>query len=136
MEYQYEYLDLDTKTEYDFIQKRNVTKTDFVLKKNWVTDKSHQNLTGEVRVCHYMYQACKMRKNKKRKMVLEKSDYVDDILEIKEESPYTEEYYYQIFHFDPEKIMQKEKLEQRNSHHKYFAVKFGKYSCTFLFFVL
>ncbi len=93
IEYEYEYEDYDTVTRYDwdlgeYVQKRvSVTKTD------WTTDENHWFKTGNKRLCHPMYQACKVEKNEKGKYTLIRSEYVDDVLEIKDEYPYIEEGY-------------------------------------------
>lgn len=61
---------------------------------SWTSNKSHINLTGEQRLCHYVYTAYKIGKDDKGNYVLIPSEQVDDITEIMDEYPYIKEKYY------------------------------------------
>lgn len=63
---------------------------------SWTSDPNHRNLTGEQRLCHYVYTAYKIDKNEKGKYVLIPSNEVDNIKEVMDEYPYIKEKYYKI----------------------------------------
>lgn len=61
---------------------------------SWTTDKNHSRLTGEERLCHYVYQGYKIEKNQHGKYVLIPSPQVDSVEEIASEYPYITKNYY------------------------------------------
>lgn len=75
-----------------------VTHVSFVpaIHHSWTTNKDDSRLTGETRICHYVYQACKPVLTDKGKYKLVYSDYVDDLTTIKDEYPFIEQKYYKV----------------------------------------
>lgn len=61
---------------------------------SWSPDANHTRLTGEQRLCHYVYTAYKIEKNEKGQYVLVASPEVDDITTIMDEYPYITKKYY------------------------------------------
>lgn len=49
---------------------------------DWTSDPSHENLTGETRFCHYVYQAYNVMKDEHGKWVVIPSEQVDDIRDL------------------------------------------------------
>lgn len=86
IEYRYKY------TSYVRVGKITVPVTRY----SWTTNPNHSRLTGEERLCHYLYKGYKVTRNEEGKYVLVESDYVDDILAIKGEYPYIKESFYKV----------------------------------------
>lgn len=63
---------------------------------SWTSDSSKEDLTGEERICHYVYYGYKLTKNDKGDYELEKSEPVDSIAELPENYDYIEEDFYNI----------------------------------------
>lgn len=63
---------------------------------SWTSDSNHCNLTGEQRLCHYVYTAYKIEKDDNGKYVLIPSKDVDNIKEVMDEYPYIKEKYYKV----------------------------------------
>ena len=63
---------------------------------SWTSDPNHSNLTGETRLCHYVYTAYKVGKNEKGKYVMISSPYVDDLTTVMNEYPYIEKKFYTV----------------------------------------
>ncbi len=92
---------------------------------SWTSDSEHSNLTGEKRLCHYMYRAYKIEIDEKGKEVLIPSDYIDDITKVMDEYPYIKKDYYKIFNAElnceadyedgPEEELSDEEREKRDS---------------------
>lgn len=61
---------------------------------SWTTDSNHDRLTGEQRLCHYVYTAYKVEKDEKGNFVLVPSPEVDDITTVMDEYPYITTRYY------------------------------------------
>ena len=64
---------------------------------SWTSNPEHHNLTGDVRMCRYVYTGYKVEKNDNDKYVLipsESSENVNDIIKNMEEYPYMEEKFY------------------------------------------
>lgn len=61
---------------------------------SWTTDESRDGLTGESRLCHYVYTAYKIEKDEDGKFVLIPSEEVDDITTVMDEYPYIKQKYY------------------------------------------
>lgn len=55
---------------------------------NWTKDPNHSELTGETRICHYMYQACNVYIDENGKYVIVPSEWVDDISILKDQYEY------------------------------------------------
>ena len=62
---------------------------------SWTTDTS-RNLTGEERVCHYVYYGYKVIRNEKGTYELVKSDPVDDLSELPDGYDYIKEKFYDV----------------------------------------
>lgn len=63
---------------------------------SWTTDSDKSRLTGEERICHYVYYGYKIAKNDKGKYQLEKSEPVDDIKDLPEGYDYIKEKFYDV----------------------------------------
>lgn len=63
---------------------------------SWTSDPNHSNLTGETRLCHYVYVGYKVEKNEKGKYVLVESPAVDDLTTIMDEYPYFKKKFYYV----------------------------------------
>ncbi len=63
---------------------------------SWTNNPNYENLTGEERVCHYVYYGYKVIKTDKGVYELEKSEPVDSIAELPEGYDYIEEKFYDI----------------------------------------
>lgn len=63
---------------------------------SWTSDPNHSRLTGETRLCHYVYTAYKIEKNEKGKYVLIPSEDVDDLTTIMNEYPYINKNYIKV----------------------------------------
>jgi hypothetical protein len=101
IEYRYSYLVLES--DYNSIY-NNYPLT---LKKrySWTKDASHENLTGEERLCHYVYNAYKLEKNDKGKYVVIKSEYSDNIYDLMDEYPYIKTDFYRIIDVKDDSIL-------------------------------
>lgn len=60
----------------------------------WTNDPNHDNLTGEEKEVHYIYQAFNLKKDHRGNYFLNPSPLVDDITEVMEEYPYIRTNYY------------------------------------------
>ncbi len=67
---------------------------------SWTADANHSNLTGEQRVCHYVYTAYKVEKDENGDYVLIPSEEVDDITTVMDEYPYIKEDYYKVINLE------------------------------------
>lgn len=63
---------------------------------SWTNNPNRGNLTGEERVCHYVYYGYKVIKNDKGVYELEKSEPVDSIAELPEGYNYIKEKFYDV----------------------------------------
>lgn len=63
---------------------------------SWTKDVNQENLTGEQRMCHYVYTGYKIAIDDNGKYVLIPSEEVDDIREIMDEYPYIKQTYYKV----------------------------------------
>ncbi len=97
-EYRYRYTHLQPIPHFRKIGK--VTSTYFtyipVTRYSWTSDPNHSRLTGETRLCHYVYRAYKVGKNEKGKYVMIESPYVEDLREVMDEYPYMKKEFYTI----------------------------------------
>ena len=105
IEYEYRY------TSYTPVGKTVVARTRY----NWTTDANDSRLTGKKRLCHYLYKGYKIERNDNGKYVLVESDYVDDILSIKDEYPYFKKNYFTIEERELENIEQISNNEEDKS---------------------
>lgn len=67
---------------------------------SWTTNLNRSGLTGEERICHYVYIAYKVEKNEKGKYVLIPSEQVEDLSEIAGEYPYIKRTFHKIVTLD------------------------------------
>lgn len=63
---------------------------------SWTSNPNRDNLTGEERICHYVYYGYKITKNDKGNYELEKSEPVDSISELPEGYDYIKEKFYDV----------------------------------------
>lgn len=63
---------------------------------SWTADPNHPRLTGEERLCHYVYNGYKIEKDEHGKYVLIPSEDVEDVLTVKDEFPYMKEKFYKV----------------------------------------
>ncbi len=124
IEYRYEYTYYQPIPHYYTINK--VTQVYYtyipVTYHSWTSNPDHCNLTGEQRLCHYVYTAYKIEKDEKGKYVLIPSKDVDNIKEVMDEYPYIKEKYYKVvnpeYGYDldyedgPEEELSPEELEE------------------------
>lgn len=66
---------------------------------SWTTDTT-RNLTGETRTCHYMYYGYKVYQDAHGKYQLEKSELVDDLMELPSEYEYVSKDFSRIVNLD------------------------------------
>ena len=71
-----------------------------ITRHSWTSNPNHSRLTGETRMCHYVYVAYKIEKNEKGKFVLIPSKQVDDITTVMDEYPYIKKTYYKVVTLD------------------------------------
>lgn len=64
---------------YKFSAKKRSTPSRRINGYSWTTDPEHKGLTGEVRVCHYVYKAYNVYKDENGKFVIIPSEEVDNI---------------------------------------------------------
>lgn len=127
LEYRYSYIFLQSIPH--IFSNGKMTFTTFtyvpVTHYSWTNDSEHSNLTGEKRLCHYMYRAYKIEIDEKGREVLIPSEYVDDITKVMDEYPYIKKDYYKIFNAEldcevdyedgPEEELSDEEREKRES---------------------
>jgi hypothetical protein len=75
-----------------------------VTRYSWTSNPNHSRLTGETRLCHYVYVAYKIEKNEKGKYVLIPSEQVDDIREVMDEYPYISKKYIKVVNINGEEV--------------------------------
>lgn len=63
---------------------------------SWTRDANHGRLTGEQRLCHYVYTAYKIEKDDRGRYVLIPSESLDRIEDVMDEYPYVMEKYYKV----------------------------------------
>ena len=81
-----------------------------VTKYSWTTDQT-RNLTGETRVCHYMYYGYKVYQTDNGKYKMEKSDLYDSISDIPDEYEYIGNKYTAIVNAEDKEILDYEDLD-------------------------
>jgi len=93
--------------EYRYSYKKRVTRMGgkvpvrrTVTRYSWTSDPNHSDLTGETRVCHYVYQACNVYKDEHGKYVVIPSEYVDDINDLVGEYTYVRKIYYKVINLE------------------------------------
>ena len=106
MEYRYRYIFMQPIPHTRKIGKVTTTYFTYIpmTRHSWTSNPNHSRLTGEQRLCHYVYIGYKIEKNEKGKYVLIPSDYVDDIREIMDEYPYITTKYYKIVNLSGEEV--------------------------------
>lgn len=90
VEYRYSYREKITRWVGKVPMKRWVTRY------SWTRDANHDDLTGEVRTCHYVYQGCNVYKDDSNKYVVIPSDEVDDIKDLIGNYKYVRKNYYKV----------------------------------------
>ena len=70
---------------------------------SWTTDTSRM-LTGETRVCHYVYEAYKIEKDEKGKYVIIPSPKVEDLTTVMDDYPYIKPGYIKIVNIDGKEV--------------------------------
>ena len=83
---------------------------------SWTTDPNHSRLTGEQRLCHYVYTSYKIEKDEYGKYVLIPAPEGSDIIESRNEYPYIKENYYTIVNSDGNELNY-EDMETDNKEH-------------------
>lgn len=71
-----------------------------VTRYSWTSDPNHENLTGETRLCHYLYQACNVYKDEYGKYVVIPSEEVDDISELVGNYTYVKKVFYKVVNIE------------------------------------
>ena len=71
---------------------------------SWTSDPNHSRLTGETRLCHYVYVGYKVEKNEKGKYVLVESPAVDDLTTIMDKYPYIKKKFYYVVTSDGKEV--------------------------------
>lgn len=77
-----------------------VTTFRTVTRYSWTSDPNHANLTGETRLCHYVYQACNVYIDEHGKYVVIPSEEVDDIRDLVGEYTYVRKVYYKVINLE------------------------------------
>lgn len=96
VEYRYEYTYLLPIVHHIRTGKTTITYVTYIPVKHhsWTTDSEHSGLTGEERVCRFVYIGYKIEKDEYGNYILIPSVNVDDLLTIKDEYPYIKEEFY------------------------------------------
>ncbi len=77
-----------------------VTTFRTVTRYSWTSDPNHINLTGETRLCHYVYQACNVYKDENGKYVVIPSECVDDIGDLVGDYTYVKKVFYKVINLE------------------------------------
>ncbi len=90
LEYRYSYIFLQPIPHQTKIGKTWHTYYTYIplTRYSWTSDPNHSRLTGDQRLCHYVYTAYRIEKDENGKYVLIPSDSVDDITTVMDEYPY------------------------------------------------
>lgn len=106
MEYRYSYTYLQPIPH--IIRSGKTTTTYFTYipqrRHSWTSNPERSGLTGETRLCHYVYVAYQIVKDENGKYVLVPSPDVDDIREVMGEYPYVKESYSKIVNLEGEEV--------------------------------
>lgn len=97
IEYRYSYNKKVTRLVGKVPVRRTVTRY------SWTSDPNHAGLTGETRVCHYVYQGFNVYKDEYGKYVVIPSEYVDDINELVGNYTYIKQAFYKIINIEDNK---------------------------------
>ncbi len=84
---------------------------------SWTTDPNHSRLTGETRLCHYVYTSYKIEKDEHGKYVLIPSPEHQDIISTKDEYPYILEKYYEVIDLKDGCVLDYEDMENDDVEH-------------------
>lgn len=97
VEYRYKYRYMHPMPKTRKIGKITTTTIDFIPRTgySWTTN-TEKNLTGETRICHYVYYGYKIEKNEKGKYEIIKSEPVDNLNDLPLEYQYIKENFYDI----------------------------------------
>lgn len=101
-EYRYKYIYMQPIPHTRKIGKTTTTYFTYIpqTRYSWTSDPNHSRLTGETRLCHYVYVGYKVEKNDKGKYVLIPSEYVDDVTSLMDEYPYIKKKFYTVVTVD------------------------------------
>ncbi|MDE5888922.1 MAG: hypothetical protein K2H20_02770, partial [Bacilli bacterium] len=94
IEYRYSYKKRVTRMVGKVPTRRTVTRY------SWTSDPNHSGLTGETRLCHYVYQACNVYKDEYGKYVVVPSEEVDDIRDLVGEYTYVRKIFYKVINLE------------------------------------
>lgn len=72
---------------------------------SWTSDPDEVELTGEERICHYVYYAYKLTKDEKGALRLEKSKPVDDLTQLPQEYKYISQDFYKIINLKNDRVL-------------------------------
>lgn len=97
VEYRYSYKKWVTRLVGKVPMRRKVTRY------AWTTDPNHAGLTGESRVCHYVYQGCNVYKDEYGKYVVVPSEEVDDIEDLVGRYEYVRKTYSKVVNLEDKK---------------------------------
>lgn len=97
-EYRYRYTYMQPIPHTRKIGKTTTTYFTYIpqIRYSWTSDPNHSRLTGETRLCHYVYVGYKVEKNDKGKYILVESPVVDDLTTIMGEYPYIKKKFYYV----------------------------------------
>ncbi len=71
---------------------------------SWTDNPEHSGLTGETRLCRYIYEAYKVEIDEKGRCVLIPSPQVDDLTSVMDEYPYMKEKFYKVVNVHGEEV--------------------------------
>ncbi len=71
---------------------------------SWTSNPDHSRLTGETRLCRYVYVAYKVEVDERGKYVLIPSPQVDDLTTVMDEYPYVKEKFYKVVNIYGEEV--------------------------------
>ena len=72
---------------------------------SWTTDSNYSGLTGEQRICHYVYTAYKVLKDENGDYVLIPSSEVDDITTVMNDYPYIKKDYCKVINLEDGEVL-------------------------------
>lgn len=79
---------------------------------SWTRDPNHSSLTGDTRICHYMYEAYNVVLDEKQKYTLSSSGLVDELTsEVIKQYPYIKPKYYRVVNLDTKEELDYEDME-------------------------
>lgn len=106
MEYRYRYTYMQPIPHTMRVGKTTTTYFTYIpsTRYSWTTNPERSSLTGDERLCHYVYTAYKIEKDEKGKYVLIPSEVVDDITTVMDEYPYITKKFYKTVNISGEEL--------------------------------